>query len=120
MASMIIDMARGDRETRVFHVNGPDKTPFEDTFDNIYMTVKKFANDKNYKFQKRLSDGGIIKVDEGTYEFTILPEDTDGLEFGDYDFDIEFVIDGELKKTFCGVLHLSKEVTHRHNEVKLT
>ena len=115
---MTIDMARGDRETRSFCVNGPDKTPFVEEFDNIYMTVKKSASDKGYKFQKRLSDGGIIKTGDGTYEFTILPEDTNGLDFGDYEFDIELVIEGELKKTYCGVLHLGKEVTHQHNEVR--
>ena len=112
-----IEMARGDLETRTFHVNNPDKSPFVDDFDNIYMTVKKYANDKKYIFQKRLSDGGIIKVDDGVYQFTIMPGDTDNMAFGDYDFDIELVIDNVLKKTFMGVLALGKEATHHCNEV---
>lgn len=117
MSMMEITMARGDLETRTFRVNGPDRSPFLNAFDNIYMTVKKFAEDKKYIFQKRLSDGGIMQVDDGVYQFTIMPDDTDGLAFGDYDFDIELVINGELKKTYLGVLHLTKEVTHHSNEV---
>ena len=115
---MHIEMARGDLETRTFHVSGPDKSPFAEDFDNIYMTVKKYASDKKYIFQKRLSDGGIMKIDDGTYQFTIMPEDTDNMGFGDYDFDIELVINGVLKRTFMGVLTLGKESTHRCNEVE--
>lgn len=114
---MTIEMARGDLESRTFRVNGSNRSPFTDEFDEIYFTVKKFFNDKNYKFQKRLSDGGIVSMGDGVYQFTIMPEDTDGLEFGDYDFDIELVIEGEIKKTYLGVLHLGKEVTHHNNEV---
>ena len=117
---MEIYMARGDMLPVPFLVKGPDKSPYTEEFDNIYMTVKKYANDKNYKFQKRLSDGGIEQIGDGEYQFTIEPSDTDCLPFGDYDFDIELVIDEFLKKTFCGVLHLEKEVTHRYNEVVTT
>lgn len=115
---MEITMARGDLVKRTFVVKGVDKNPYVDPFDNIYFTVKRLANDKNYKFQKRLSDGGIMSLGDGEYEFTIQPEDTDNLEFpADYEFDIELVIEGEIKQTFYGVLHLTKEVTHHYNEV---
>lgn len=116
---MEITMARGDLVSKTFQIFGPDKTPFTDTFDNIYMTVKKFANDKNYKFQKKLSDGSIVSNGNGEYQFTIQPEDTDNLDFTDYDFDIELVINGSLKQTYYGVLHITKEVTHRGNEVSV-
>lgn len=111
-------MARGDMITREFCVLGSDKKPFTEKFDNIYFTVKRNSNDKEFKFQKRLSDGGIIEIGDGIYQFTINPEDTDPLVFADYEFDIELVINGEIKQTFCGVLHITKEVTHAYNEVK--
>lgn len=114
---MDIKMARGDMETCSFVIRSPNGDPFTETFDNIYMTVKKDKNDRNYKFQKRLSDGGIYSVGEGQYQFTIEPEDTDNMAYGEYLFDIEFVIEGRLKKTFVGTLILLREVTHHYNEV---
>lgn len=118
---MEITMARGDLVSKTFLVRGPDKQPYTEDFDNIYFTVKRFATDKNYKFQKRLSDGGIIKTNDGEYEFTIMPEDTDNLDFpADYEFDIELVSNGTIKQTYYGVLHLTKEVTHHYNEVRTT
>ena len=118
---MEITMARGDLVTKSFVVKGADKKPYTDSFDNIYFTVKKCANEKNYKFQKRLSDGGILSLGDGEYQFTIRPEDTDSLEFpADYEFDIELVTEGEIKQTYYGVLHLTKEVTHHYNEVSGT
>lgn len=114
---MEIVMARGDLETRTFTLKNKNGTIYQTAPDEIYFTVKANAADRNYKFQKRLSDGGITFVETGKYQFTILPEDTDGLGFGTYDFDIELVKAPSLKKTFCGKLVIDKEVTHHNNEV---
>lgn len=113
---MDIKMARGDTVSRAFTVKNKDGTVFAETPDEIYFTVKKTYTDRNFKFQKRLSTGGIESVDTGKYKFTIFPEDTNGLTFGDYDFDIEIVKAPGLKQTFCGKLTLQKEVTHSYNE----
>lgn len=113
---MQITMARGDRLTKSFVVKS-GQTVFTEPFDNIYLTVKKHADDKEYLLQKRLSDGGVESIGNGKYQFTIEPGDTDQMGFGDYDFDIELVIDGMLKKTYIGVFKLTKEVTHLYNEV---
>ena len=114
---MEIRMARGDLETRNIKLKTKSGDPYELLPNDIYFTVKKNANDKDYVFQKRLSDGTIIYVGIGEYAFSIQPEDTDGLSFGTYDFDIEVVKNNAVKKTFCGTLVLSKEVTHHYNEV---
>ena len=111
-----IVMPRGDRVSKSFIIRGPDKQPFTGTLDEIYFTVKKSFMDRNYKFQKKLSDGSIASVGGGRYQFTILPEDTDGLNFEDYDFDIEVIKYNEIKKTFAGKLILTVESTHRGNE----
>lgn len=113
---MKIEMYRGDRETRFFEVQAPDGEPFTEELDEIYFTVKKRAIDKKPLLQKRLSDGGICLVEDGLYELVIEPEDTDGLSFGEYVFDIELVIDGALKKTFAGSFRLLEEVTYACNE----
>ena len=117
---MEIIMARGDLEVRTFQIRSPSAgggtEPYTEQLDEIYMTVKRNENDKNFLFQKRLSDGGIISKGDGEYEFTIQPEDTDGLAYGSYGFDVELVKNGAVKKTFCGELVLTKEYTHRANE----
>lgn len=113
---MEIRMARGDITTKTFTVKNSDGTAYQDTPDEIYFTVKKYHTDHEFLFQKRLSTGRIANVDTGKYQFTIQPEDTNGLAFGDYDFDIEIVKAPSLKKTFYGKLYLDKEVTHANNE----
>lgn len=115
-------MARGDLEIRTFQIRSPDgqggSEPFIDELDEIFLTAKKNFNDRNYKFQKRYTSGDIVPLGNGVYQFRIEPSDTDGLAFGEYDFDIELLIEGELKKTFTGKLILTAESTHAYNEVR--
>ena len=113
---MEIKMARGDLERRNIILKDSSGSTYQTTPDEIYFTVKKNANDHDFLFQKKLSDGTISLVETWKYQFSINPEDTDNLNFGSYDFDIEVVKDGEVKKTFCGTLTLAKEVTHHYNE----
>ena len=113
---MQIIMARGDIERKTIWLKNKDGTAYATVPDEIYFTVKKNANEHDFLFQKKMSDGTIAQVDTGKYQFTIQPEDTDGLGFGTYDFDIEVVKEGLVKKTFCGTLKLEKEVTHHYNE----
>lgn len=113
---MKIRMARGDMLSRSFVIRSRDGTAFTEQLDNIYLTVKRNENEHDYKFQKRLSDGGIYSLGEGRYQFTILPEDTDNMSYGKYMFDIELVIYGRLKRTYLGELWLTKEITHHYNE----
>ena len=118
---MEISMVRGDLETRTFQIRSPDgqggTEPFTETLDDIYLTVKKNPNTRDFKFQKRLSNGTILPLGDGTYQFTIRPEDTDGIDYGEYGFDIEIVKDGEIKKTFTGIFRVTEEYTHAANEV---
>lgn len=115
---MDINMPRGDMRPVEFHVRNLDGEKEEIHFDEIYFTVKRHYMDKNFLFQKRLSTGEIEMTEEGTFSFVIMPEDTDSLAINqNYDFDIELVIEGEMKQTFTGTLLLTKEVTHAANEV---
>ena len=116
---MEITMARGDLESRTFQIRSPDGTPFTEELDEIYFSVKRNHNDRNVKFQKRMTTGEIVSLGEGRYQFAIEPGDTDGLAFGEYEFDIELVKNGLIKKTFAGTLKLLREVTHANNEVSV-
>lgn len=107
-------MARGDLFYIPFGVYIDDELN-ADAMDQIFFTVKKHYYNAQPIFQKTL-ENGIESDGEGNYLITILPEDTEALEFGEYDFDIEVVKAPDIKKTFVGVLELTKEVTHRYNE----
>ena len=123
MAELHITMARGDLAVRSFRIKNDTQEPYTEELDEIYISVKKNSKDKKLLFQKRLSENEIEYLNNGRYQFKILPEDTNGLDFDkDYEFDIELVkYDGqahelELKRTFAGILTLTKEVTHVTDE----
>lgn len=123
MAELHITMARGDLAVRSFRIKNDTQEPYTEELDEIYISVKKNSKDKKLLFQKRLSENEIEYLNNGRYQFKILPEDTNGLDFDkDYEFDIELVKyddqahELELKRTFAGILTLTKEVTHVADE----
>ena len=114
----VFSMARGDIDLLCFGLYVDDSdTPTDMLMDDIYFTVKKHYENRSFIFQKRLSDGSIVSDGHGAYTITIQPEDTDEMEFGEYTCDIEVVKAPGIKKTFPGLFVLTKEVTHRGNEV---
>lgn len=114
--NMEIIMPRGDIRQVMFSAQGDDQDAAVCDFDEIYFTVKHAYTDRMYLFQKKLSTGGIRLTDDGYYQFTIQPKDTDRLPFGDYIFDIEVVRGNDIKQTFIGHLKLTEEVTYSENE----
>lgn len=117
MAGMIITMARGDIFPFSFGVYS-DNELISEEMDDIYFTVKNSHYSHDFLFQKRLSDGSIASDGEGGYSIFIDPEDTDNLDFGEYEFDIEIIKrSSAIKRTFTGILCLTEEVTHANNEV---
>jgi hypothetical protein len=121
---MRIAMHRGDkRNFKVSIYDGDSEDLIDFDLSDIYVTFKKNFTDYKYLFQKRLSDGTVTVDPEhkGTYLFSIIPDDTNALSFGDYVFDIELVrYDGgeiEIKQTYTGTFILMEEATHARNEV---
>ena len=113
---MMIRMPRGDIRLVRFVVNDPGATKTEIDFSEIYFTVKKTSRDKSFLFQKRLTTGGIEKLDSGDYEIKIEPNDTNKLDYGNYKFDIQLIYEDELKETFVGDFILTDEITFDENE----
>lgn len=113
---MKIEFPRGDSYEKGFILKDKKtKQPIVDVFDEVYFTVKKTLYMDKYCFQKRMTDGGIVNDGNGHYTLFILPSDTDGMSFGDYICDVEFV-KGDCKKTFVGTLTLTTEVTYAGDE----
>lgn len=118
---MRIAMPRGDIKLVRFLVNDMNGAATDVDFTEIYFTVKRSAKDTPYKFQKKLSTGGIIKLGLGDYQLKIEPEDTDNLavndtRFPNYVFDIQLVYKNFIKETFVGKFVLTDEVTYASNE----
>lgn len=109
-----IEMARGDTLEKGFVLQLGGQ-PCTDVFDDVYFTVKRYHTDHDFIFQKRLSTAGIVSDGQGHYTMFIDPEDTNEMQFGEYDCDIEFKREG-YKRTFYGKFRLAKEVTHYYNE----
>lgn len=112
-----IRLHRGDYTKKKINILDTSGNKSNATFDEIYITFKYSAISQSFLFQKKLSDGTIMKNEDGSYSFEILPEDTDGLDFGEYEFDIElYKANPIFKQTFLGKLVLLEEVTHAVNE----
>ena len=108
-------MARGDLYAIPFGIY-IDNVLSTEAMDEIYFTVKKNYQDKDFVFQKTVTGGGIATDGQGNYVVKILPEDTNELSVGSYDFDFEIVKMPSIKRTFAGTLELTREVTHWYNE----
>lgn len=115
-AKFVCEFARGDSYLKGVQLMQSGQ-PAEETFDDVYFTVKKYYTDTDFVFQKRMSTGGIVDDGDGHYTLSIDPDDTNNMAFGDYDCDFEFrKTDDDFKRTFYGKLKLTKEVTHVNNE----
>lgn len=76
-----IRLTRGDTAYLTVSLTGPDGAPYElDPADTLVFSVKRFASDAKYAFQKTAAGSG---------QFKILPEDTAGLSFAPYKYDVQ-------------------------------
>lgn len=108
---MRIAMPRGDIRYERFLVKNPDGTVADIDFDNVYFTVKKSPDDRIYLIQKSLQRGTIEKLAPGDYQFKIASQDTSGMKYGKYIFDIQIEYRDVLKETYSGEFELLYEVT---------
>ena len=114
---MTISMIRGDTKIVGFNAFSLSEN-VGGLLDEIYVTFKRNCYQRNYLFQKRLSNGSVIfDEDLQQYRFVILPEDTTNLSYGTYVFDIEVIYEGATKTAMVGELELKPEVTFACNEV---
>ena len=114
MRNVILSQVRGDTRRYRFQRVNADGSVITDRPDKLYFTVKKNYDSQDFIFQKKLEDFTID--DEGNYRFTIEPDDTEAMKYGQYVFDIE-VITGDVTTTLAkGNFNLETEVTFKVNE----
>jgi hypothetical protein len=113
-----IEFVRGDTCPITFNLVDAEGNEL-DSLDNanVYFTVKNTFNDANYLFQKTYL-GGTISKEGNKFSLTILPADTEGLNYGRYVYDICVVSsDNTIKSTLVrGSITLTNEVTFATNE----
>lgn len=113
MNYMDLKITRGDSKTLKLKI--VDGTTNITDFEKIYFTVKKDCYTEEAIFQKKLGSG--ITLAENIYEIMLNSTDTEDLEYGRYEYDIE-VIKGSLKETVAmGAFLIEKEITFVVNEV---
>ena len=83
-----ITMPRGDLRNVHFTVHDANDAEVSKGFTQITFTVKENTSSRKVIIQKKLTDGTITK-DGNVYSFSIMPEDTDYIDFGTYYYDIE-------------------------------
>lgn len=110
----MISMVRGDTAKFRFQRLDANGDVILTKAPRIFFTLKKKYIYEPFILQKTIAD---MTFDfEGWYHFTIEPEDTNGLDFGAYIYDIEVITD-EYKQTISiGDFAITKEVTWVQNE----
>lgn len=110
-----MNITRGDTKSFKFQRKSEGQ-PITAEADNIYFTVKYSNSVEDALIQKTISD---MTFDENYfYHFTILPSDTNGLEYGNYSYDIEVKVGDTYVKTIAkGTFTIEEETTFAENEV---
>lgn len=109
-----IALIRGDTAKFKFQRLDVEGNPIMTAADEVFFTVKENTRKRGFVFQKTLAD--MTFDDEGFYHFVIQPEDTNGLQYWDYVYDIEIIQDGVKTTVAIGAFVLKPEVTWVENE----
>ena len=111
----MIEITRGDTAQFKFQRKDNDGNPILSVATKVYFTIKKHYSFSNFVLQKTIDD--MTFDEDGYYHFTINPQDTNELSFGEYEYDIEVIVDDYKQTISKGVFKITKEVTHANNEV---
>lgn len=108
-----MNLFRGDTGRYKFQRRDKDGNVLTTIPAEIYFTVKKTFDDKEYIFQKTIAD--MTKDSEHVWHFVINPADTETLPYGKYVYDIE-VTDEDVTTISSGFFELRKEATWSVNK----
>lgn len=99
-----------------FNVKKGDQFNFTITFTNLKtdlssMTfgVKKSYEDNFFTIRKSFNNG-ITKIEDGKYQISVSPQETQGLEIGQYVFDLRFTLGSVIKTPLSGYISVLETV----------
>ena len=110
-----MQIIRGDTKAFRFQIIDANSQPVLTEMDEVYFTVKKNFNNNTAVFQITKAD--MVFDEEGFYHATIVPNDTNGLAYGTYFFDIEYENAGAKHTPIVDKFVILPEVTFPINEV---
>lgn len=102
-------ITRGDTGNFTFQCLDTQGAVITTIADALYFTVKPSWNTAVAVICKTLDD--MTFSEDGTYHFTIQPNETECLKYGNYVFDIEVTRDGVVTTIAKGVLTITEEAT---------
>lgn len=105
-----LKMIRGDSESITLTIENEDNTPYKfQEGDIVYFTVRLRATSKDIVFQKIIT---YFPDNEAIIE--IQPEDTSGLRFTEYLYDIQLTqFNGRVKTVVpVSTIEMLEEITH--------
>lgn len=103
-------MVRGDTFRFKVEIEG-----LVNNLTSAYFSCKKNLDDQEYVFQKSIGDGiSKYKSTENSiiYEVVVAPEDTENVECGNYFYDLQLGVDGDIFTPLNAILKIEKDVTH--------
>ena len=100
-----MSMIRGDTLAFAVEIAG-----LEQNLEVAKFSCKKNYSSRDYAFQKTLNDG-ITKICDDKYRVRVAPEDTADLAIGDYVYDLEIRVNGDVYTIMKGRLRLIEDVT---------
>ena len=112
----MINLTRGDTKVLKFSLNDIEGNPYILTEnDYIFFTMKRTDVRKEFVVQKSLENGIIVK--DNNYYILLSSNDTDTLNYGIYQFDIEFSNKfGYVATIEKGEIDLTEETTFNINK----
>ena len=108
-------ITRGDTAGYNFQRKDAEGNVITTTPDALYFTVKAKWTDEKALIQKTIND--MTKDEDGTWHFVIQSDETDGLPYGNYVYDIEVIDDDAVQTISKGMLTITEEATWQVNEV---
>lgn len=117
---MKIEIIRGDTLKLKFIRKDSNGESITRQPEALYFSVKYNSNDEEIIIQKTLEDMEF-NSETGEYIFYIEPTDTNELNYGDYEYDLEVkdtINEINYVKTIAkGILKIKEEITFASNEV---
>ena len=108
-----IEIPKMDYQIINLTIKNENETSKLEEKDEIYMTVKRHANNEEIKFQKKLGNGITYNEETGKYEIEINSEDTKQLAMDiQYGYDITIYYGGNKpKQKVIGTIKIGKKYT---------
>lgn len=107
MCDQNITMIKGDTLSFGIEIDGLDGQDLESAF----FTCRRVPTSGINVFQKALEDG-IEKIDDGKYVVRVAPEDTENVTAGQYYYDCQIGLNGDVYTILLGLLNILQDVTN--------